>query len=99
MNFTVDRDLLIDVLTGIQGVAERRHTMPVLSHCRLAGLPSQEFPEMPEKPSGKTVSIDGDIFRKLSERVVPFASSDETRYNLAGILLEGAETESGRGLR
>ena len=32
MNFTVDRDLLIDVLTGIQGVAERRHTMPVLSH-------------------------------------------------------------------
>lgn len=172
MNFTVDRDLLIDVLTGIQGVAERRHTMPVLSHAlmtigggnltvvssdleivvrclqpvavgepgsialparklldiakvlpkdspvtvagkegnyveissgrshfRLAGLPSQEFPEMPEKPSGKTVSIDGDIFRKLSERVVPFASSDETRYNLAGILLERAETESGSALR
>ncbi len=172
MNFTVDRDLLIDVLTGIQGVAERRHTMPVLSHAlmtigggnltvvssdleivvrclqpvasgepgsialparklldiakvlpkespvtvagkegnyveissgrshfRLAGLPSQEFPEMPEKPSGKTVSIDGDIFRKLSERVVPFASSDETRYNLAGILLERAETESGAMLR
>jgi DNA polymerase III subunit beta len=172
MNFTVDRDLLIDVLTGIQGVAERRHTMPVLSHAlmtigggnltvvssdleivvrclqpvtagepgsialparklldiakvlpkefpvtvagkdgnyveissgrshfRLAGLPPQEFPEMPEKPSGKTVSIDGDIFRKLSERVVPFASSDETRYNLAGILLERAETESGSMLR
>jgi DNA polymerase-3 subunit beta len=172
MNFTVDRDLLIDVLTGIQGVAERRHTMPVLSHAlmtigggnltvvssdleivvrclqpvaagepgsialparklldiakvlpkespvtvtgkegnyveissgrshfRLAGLPSQEFPEMPEKPSGKTVSVDGDIFRKLSERVVPFASSDETRYNLAGILLERAETESGSALR
>jgi len=172
MNFTVDRDLLIDVLTGIQGVAERRHTMPVLSHAlmtigggnltvvssdleivvrclqpvaagepgsialparklldiakvlpkesqvtvagkdgnyveissgrshfRLAGLPSQEFPEMPEKPSGKTVSIDGVTFRKLSERVVPFASSDETRYNLAGILLERAETESGSMLR
>jgi DNA polymerase-3 subunit beta len=69
------------------------------SHFRLAGLPSQEFPEMPEKPPGKTVSIDGDTFRKLSERVVPFASSDETRYNLAGILLERAETESGSMLR
>jgi DNA polymerase-3 subunit beta len=54
---------------------------------------------MPEKPSGKTVSIDGDTFRKLSERVVPFASSDETRYNLAGILLERAETETGSMLR
>jgi len=146
MNFTVDRDLLIDVLTGIQGVAERRHTMPVLSHAlmtigggiltvvssdleivvrcqqpvaagepgsialparklldiakvlpkespvtvagkegnyveissgrshfRLAGLPAQEFPEMPEKPAGKAVSIDGSVFRKLSERVVPFS--------------------------
>src|SRR4030042_513460 len=69
------------------------------SHFRLAGLPSQEFPEMPAKPSGKTVSIDGDTFRKISERVVPFASSDETRYNLAGILLERAETETGSMLR
>jgi len=172
MNFTVDRDLLIDVLTGIQGVAERRHTMPVLSHAlmtigggiltvvssdleivvrcqqpvaagepgsialparklldiakvlpkespvtvagkegnyveissgrshfRLAGLPAQEFPEMPEKPAGKAVSIDGSVFRKLSERVVPFASSDETRYNLAGILLEQAGKKDGSMLR
>jgi DNA polymerase-3 subunit beta len=172
MNFTVDRDLLIDVLTGIQGVAERRHTMPVLSHAlmtigggnltvvssdleivvrctqpisagepgsialparklldiakvlpkgspvtvagkegnyieisagrshfRLAGLPAQEFPEMPEKPAGKAVSVDGDVFRTLSERVVPFASSDETRYNLAGILLERAGTEAESMLR
>jgi len=172
MNFTVDRDLLIDVLTGIQGVAERRHTMPVLSHAlmtigggnltvvssdleivvrctqpistgepgsialparklldiakvlpkgspvtvagkegnyveisagrshfRLAGLPAQEFPEMPEKPAGKAVSVDGDVFRTLSERVVPFASSDETRYNLAGILLERSGTEAESMLR
>ena len=172
MNFTVDRDLLIDVLTGIQGVAERRHTMPVLSHAlmtigggnltvvssdleivvrcmqpisagepgsialparklldiakvlpkgspvmfggkegnyveisagrshfRLAGLPAQEFPEMPDKPAGKAVSVDGDVFRTLSERVVPFASSDETRYNLAGILLERAGTEAESMLR
>jgi len=172
MNFTVDRDQLIDVLTGIQGVAERRHTMPVLSHAlmtvtggnlalvssdleivvrcvqpvskgepgsialparklldiakvlpkdspvtvagkegnyveissgrshfRLAGLPSQEFPEMPEKPKGKPVSIDGEVFRKLAERVVSFASSDETRYNLAGILMERTDPKAGAMLR
>src|SRR5512134_1242534 len=172
MNFTVDREQLIDVLTGIQGVAERRHTMPVLSHAlmtvsggnlavvssdleivvrcvqpvgkgepgaialparklldiskvlpkespvtvaaregnyveisagrshfRLAGLPAQEFPEMPDKPAGKAVSVDGGVFRTLSERVVPFASSDETRYNLAGILLERTGTEAESMLR
>ncbi|RJP23482.1 MAG: DNA polymerase III subunit beta [Deltaproteobacteria bacterium] len=172
MNFTVDRDQLIDVLTGIQGVAERRHTMPVLSHAlmtvagenltvvssdleivirclqpiasgeagsialparklldiakvlpkespvkvvgkegnyveissgrshfRLAGLPAQEFPEMPEKPKGKAVSVDGEMFRKLSERVASFASSDETRYNLAGILMERVDTKEGARLR
>ena len=164
MNFSVDRDQLIDVLVGIQGVAERRHTMPVLSHAlltvsgetlsvvssdleivirclqpvtggepgsialparkfldiakvlpkdspvkvdskdgnyveissgrshfRLAGLPPQEFPEMPEKPSGKPVPVDGELFRRLVESVVYFASSDETRYNLAGVLMEKAE--------
>jgi len=172
MNFTVDREQLIDVLTGIQGVAERRHTMPVLSHAlmtvaggnltvvasdleivvrclqpvnkgepgsialparklldiakvlpkeapvtltgkegnyveisagrshfRLAGLPAQEFPEMPEKPKGKPVSIDGEVFRKLAERVVSFASSDETRYNLAGILMEQTDPKVGAMLR
>jgi DNA polymerase-3 subunit beta len=172
MNFTVDRDQLIDVLTGIQGVAERRHTMPVLSHAlmtvsgetltvvssdleivirclqpisagepgaialparklldiakvlpreapvkvagkdgnyveissgrshfRLAGRPAEEFPEMPEKPGGTPVSIDGEVFRKLAESVVAFASSDETRYNLAGVLMERAEPKAGAMLR
>lgn len=172
MNFTVDRDQLIDVLAGIQGVAERRHTMPVLSHAlmtvsgetltvvssdleivirclqpisageagaialparklldiakvlpkespvkitgkdanyveiasgrshfRLAGLPAAEFPEMPEKPAGAPVSIDGDVFRRLVESVVSFASSDETRYNLAGVLMERAEPKAGAMLR
>lgn len=172
MNFTADRDQLVDLLTRIQGVAERRHTMPVLSHAlmtvaggnlsvvssdleivvrctqpvgkgepgsialparklldiakvlprestvtvlakegnyvelssgrshfRLAGLPAQDFPEMPEKPTGKPVSIDGEVFRKLAERVVAFASSDETRYNLAGVLMERTTPSAGGMLR
>src|SRR5512145_265883 len=164
MNFTVDRDQLEGLLARVQGVAERRHTMPVLSHAllsagpsgltfvasdleivircsqpmdvrepgavalparklydiakvlpkgavtiqsregnhveisagrghfRLAGLPAQEFPEMPEKPKGESVAVDAEVFRKLVDRVSPFASSDETRYNLAGILLERHES-------
>jgi len=164
MNFSVDKDHLFDVLAGIQRVAERRHTMPVLSHTlltvkgdtltvvssdleivirclqpvtgsesgsvalparklfdiakvlpkdnpvkislkegnyveissgrshfRLAGLPASEFPEMPDKPSGDPVPVDSELFCRLVESVVQFASSDETRYNLAGVLLECSE--------
>src|SRR3970040_107554 len=36
MNFSVDRDQLIGLLARVQGLAERRHTMPVLSHTLLS---------------------------------------------------------------
>lgn len=167
MNFTVERDQFEGMLARVQGVAERRHAMPVLSHLlltavakggdkgkqgitlvasdleivirctqpldvsasgsialpakklfdiakvlpkgpvtvsdkdgtfveitagrghfRLAGLPSQEFPEMPERPKGAAVQVDSEVFRRLVDRVTPFATGDETRYNLSGVLLE-----------
>ncbi len=178
MNFTVDRDQFEGILSRIQGVAERRHTMPILSHTllsvgpkagptgspgltlvasdleivvrcsqsldvvepgsvalparklfdiakvlpkgpvtvagregnyveisagrghfRLAGLGSEEFPEMPERPSGMPVSVDSETFRKLVDRVSAFATGDETRYNLSGILLERQEEEGRTILR
>lgn len=165
MNFTVDRDQFEGLVARVQGVAERRHTMPVLSHAlvtagasgvaivasdleivircaqplavtepgsialpakklfdiakvlpkgpvtvasregnfveisagrghfRLAGLPGQEFPEMPEKPGSSPVPVDSETFRRLVDRVSAFASADETRYNLAGVLLEKQEAD------
>ena len=39
MNFTVDRDQFEGVLARIQGVAERRHTMPILSHTLITAGP------------------------------------------------------------
>jgi DNA polymerase-3 subunit beta len=178
MNFTVDRDQFEGIIARIQGVAERRHTMPILSHTlltagpkagptgnpgltvvasdleivircsqsldvvapgsvalparklfdiakvlpkgpvtvvaregnyveisagrghfRLAGLGSQDFPEMPEKPKGKPVALDSETFRKLVDSVSAFATGDETRYNLSGILLERQEEEGKTLLR
>ena len=178
MNFSVDRDQFEGILARIQGVAERRHTMPILSHTllsagpkagptgspgltlvasdleivvrcsqsldvvepgsvalparklfdiakvlpkgpvtvagregnfveisagrghfRLAGLGSEEFPEMPERPKGKPVPVDSETFRKLVDRVSAFATGDETRYNLSGILLERQEEEGKTILR
>jgi DNA polymerase-3 subunit beta len=170
MNFTVDRDQFEGILARIQGVAERRHTMPILSHTllnagpksgptgtpgltlvasdleivircsqsldvvepgtialparklfdiakvlpkgpvtlvagegnyveisagrghfRLAGLGSEDFPEMPERPKAKPIAVDSETFRGLVDRVSSFATGDETRYNLSGILLESQE--------
>lgn len=178
MNFTVERDQFEGMLARVQGVAERRHAMPVLSHLlltaggregekgktgitlvasdleivirctqpldvnasgsialpakklfdiakvlpkgpvtvsekdgtsveitagrghfRLAGLPSQEFPEMPERPKGESVQLDAEVFRRLVDRVTPFATGDETRYNLSGILLEKREGNGASMLR
>lgn len=178
MNFTVDRDQFEGVLARIQGVAERRHTMPILSHTlitagpqagptgnpgltlvasdleivircsqsldvveagsvalparklfdiakvlpkgpvtlagkegnyveisagrghfRLAGLGKEDFPEMPERPKGKPVAVDSEAFRKLVDRVSAFATGDETRYNLSGVLLEKLEEEGTTLLR
>lgn len=178
MNFTVERDQFEGMLARVQGVAERRHAMPVLSHLlltaggregekgkpgitlvasdleivirctqpldvnaqgsialpakklfdiakvlpkgpvtlsekdgtsveitagrghfRLAGLPSQEFPEMPERPKGEAVQVDAEVFRRLVDRVTPFATGDETRYNLSGILLEKREGDGTSMLR
>lgn len=178
MNFTVERDQFEGMLARVQGVAERRHAMPVLSHLlltaggkegekgnqgitlvasdleivirctqpldvgasgsialpakklfdiakvlpkgpvtvadkdgtsveitagrghfRLAGLPSQEFPEMPERPKGTQVQVDAEAFRRLVDRVAPFATGDETRYNLSGVLLEKREENGASMLR
>lgn len=178
MNFTVERDQFEGMLARVQGVAERRHAMPVLSHLlltaggkegekgnqgitlvasdleivirctqpldvgasgsialpakklfdiakvlpkgpvtvadkdgtsveitagrghfRLAGLPSQEFPEMPERPKGTQVQVDAETFRRLVDRVAPFATGDETRYNLSGVLLEKREENGASMLR
>src|SRR4030066_13347 len=68
-------------------------------HFRLAGLGSEDFPEMPERPKGKPVAVDSETFRKLVDRVSPFATGDETRYNLSGVLLEKQEEEGKTMLR
>jgi len=178
MNFTVERDQFEGMLARVQGVADRRHAMPVLSHLlltaaakegakgkqgitlvasdleiviqctqpldvsasgsialpakklfdiakvlpkgpvtvsdkdgtsveitagrghfRLAGLPSQEFPEMPERPKEAAVQVDSEVFRRLVDRVTPFATGDETRYNLSGVLLEKREDDGASMLR
>lgn len=54
---------------------------------------------MPERPKGAAVQVDSEVFRRLVDRVTPFATGDETRYNLSGVLLEKREDDGTSMLR
>ena len=54
---------------------------------------------MPEKPKAAVIPVDSEVFRKLVDRVAPFTSLDETRYHMAGILMEKQEADGKKFLR
>lgn len=68
-------------------------------HYKLSGLAATEFPEMPKKPEGTPVSVDCEVFRKLIDRVISFAASDEGKLAMSGILFEKKETDGKSVLR
>ncbi|RMG59540.1 MAG: DNA polymerase III subunit beta [Deltaproteobacteria bacterium] len=160
MEFLTKKNELTDFLGKLSGVAEKRHTLPVLSHClieagdgkirgtatdldiivrcscpadvtvpgsyliptkkfldvvkvlptdtvkvsllengyvqvlsgksrfKIAGLPPKEFPDLPEKEEGESFSVNGFDLKVMFERVFSFASSEESRSDIAGVFLE-----------
>ena len=58
----------------------------------LAGSSPDTFPKF-DGPSDKAQSfkIQGETLKEVFTRLVPFASTDETKYNLGGLCLEGGE--------
>jgi DNA polymerase-3 subunit beta len=66
------------------------------SKFRLSGIDASEFPELPEKPTATPVSIDAALLGKMLESVVPFVATDETRYNLSGVLMENLKDSTFR---
>jgi DNA polymerase-3 subunit beta len=60
---------------------------------RMAGLPREDFPTLPEGKSGKTVEIPAEVLRSLIGRTGFAITAEDARYYLAGALLvlEGEE--------
>jgi DNA polymerase-3 subunit beta len=63
------------------------------SRFRLVGLDPREFPAMPDPPTGEgtAVRISGEMLNEMIEYTVFAVSADETRVNLNGIHIEGAD--------
>lgn len=58
------------------------------SRFKVAGLPPQEFPTMPEKPGKGAFSLDAPVLKAMIEKTLFAVSTDETKYNLNGVYLE-----------
>ena len=60
---------------------------------RMAGLPREDFPTLPEGKAGKAVELPAEVLRSLIQRTGFAITAEDARYYLAGALLvlEGEE--------
>lgn len=165
MKLTIEKKLLLEKLNLVQGIAERRATMPILSHIlincsenkvtitatdlettlstwaeaeveressmaiparklyeiikelpegniqieeiknnwvelktasgsyKIAGLPGDDFPILPEIQTDEFFTVDSNILDELISKTIYCVSPDDLRRNLAGIYFE--KTDSG----
>jgi DNA polymerase III subunit beta len=64
------------------------------SRFKIVGLDPKEFPAMPSAPptqDGQSITVPSALLREMIERTVFAVSTDETRLNLTGILIERPE--------
>lgn len=62
---------------------------------KLVGMDAAEFPALPKKQEGASFSLDGATLLEMLLKVEMAISTDETRYNLNGILIE-TEVKDGK---
>lgn len=54
---------------------------------KLAGLPRDDYPVLPQRPSGAEVQIDGEALRDLTTRTAFAITGEDARYFLLGALM------------
>lgn len=67
------------------------------SQFKLVGMDPTEFPSLPKKQDGESFSLDTGILLEMLAKVDMAISTDETRYNLNGILIE-TEVKEGKNI-
>jgi DNA polymerase III subunit beta len=56
-------------------------------HFKMAGLPREDYPTLPEAKAGKGIEIPGEVLRALISRTAFAITAEDARYYLAGALL------------
>ena len=62
---------------------------------KLMGLSADEYPSLPSYDEVKFISVDAKVFSHMVDKTLYAASTDETRYNLNGVLFEPKADEPG----
>ncbi len=61
------------------------------SRFNIPGLPAKEFPAFPAVDTEALSDVDSDTFKEMIDKTLFATSTDETRYNINGILFERIE--------
>lgn len=69
------------------------------SSFELKGLSAQDYPNLPAYDEGSFLTLNADNFKDMIKKTIYAASTDETRYNLTGVLFEMEEKNGGGILR
>ena len=67
------------------------------SQFKLVGLPKGEYPTLPEVVEEGMIAVEGDVLRDMIRKTLYASSTDETRFNFTGVLLEMAEVKKNAG--
>jgi DNA polymerase-3 subunit beta len=68
------------------------------SSFELKGLPADDYPNLPTYEEGNFLTLNAENFKDMIKKTIYAASTDETRYNLTGVLFEMEEQEDGKGI-
>ncbi len=69
------------------------------SNFRIVGLSAEEFPSLPVKGSGETRKVETSLLREMMDKTSFAMSTDETRYNLNGVLIDEAGANDDKKVR
>ncbi|MDA2916063.1 DNA polymerase III subunit beta [Nitrospinae bacterium AH_259_B05_G02_I21] len=59
---------------------------------RLAGMPADEFPGLPQIEAKGTIELSSEVLREMADKLLHAVSTDETRYVLNGVYLKAEGT-------
>ena len=96
--FEIIKELPAEMVVDLQVLGENVAQITCgTSSFELKGLPSGDYPSLPSFEDGDFITLDAENLREMIRKTIYAASTDETRYNLTGVLFQ-MEEKNGEGI-